>query len=476
MITELLLTEQIPPSDSVILLANEKSDFRSFFTEAEQQYISSCIDREKYHIPINKYDKWIFLVIITETEKDTNDHLEGLRRTGHQVFQATGEITDNNIFLTTLKAEKDELMAFAEGFILSSYTFDEHKKKEDDKTDITTLYVKSETFGESEKNELLHLSQSVFLARDLVNQPLNYLSASQLAEEAYKKGSEAGVKVNILDKEQISALGMGGLLAVNKGSIDPPTFTIMEWKPENPVNDQPIVLVGKGIVYDTGGLSLKPTASSMDYMKSDMGGAAAVIASVYATALEKLPVHVIGLVPSTDNRPDGNAYVPGDIITMHDKTTVEVMNTDAEGRLILADALSYAKKYNPLLVIDVATLTGSAAIAIGKYGIVGMGNAKEEITDKISESGNKTNERVVWFPFWDEYKELLKSPIADLKNIGGREAGAITAGKFLEHFTDYPYIHFDIAGGGWIKEKYNYRGTGGTGIGTRLIFNFLKNF
>ncbi|MFW6223019.1 MAG: leucyl aminopeptidase family protein [Bacteroidota bacterium] len=476
MITEIFLTKQIPPSDSVILLAHEKSDFRSFFTEAEQQYISSCINRKKFHIPINKYDKWIFLVIISKPEKDKNDHIEGLRRTGHQVFEATGEITDNNIFLTTLKVEKEELMAFAEGFILSSYTFDEHKKKEEDTPGINSLYVKSESFGESEKNELLHLSQGIFLARDLVNQPLNYLSATQLAEEAYQRGHEAGVKVNILDKEQISALGMGGLLAVNKGSIDPPTFTIMEWKPESPVNAQPVVLVGKGIVYDTGGLSLKPTPNSMDYMKSDMGGTAAVIASVYATALEKLPVHVIGLIPSTDNRPDGNAYVPGDIITMHDKTTVEVMNTDAEGRMVLADALSYARKYNPSLVIDIATLTGSAAMAIGKYGIVGMGNAKQEIIDQISESGNNTNERVVWFPFWDEYKELLKSTVADLKNIGGREAGAITAGKFLEHFTSYPYIHLDIAGGGWVKEQYNYRGTGGTGIGTRLIFNFLKNF
>ena len=266
---------------------------------------------------------------------------------------------------------------------------------------------------------------------------------------------------------------MGGLLAVNKGSIDDPTFTIMEWKPKKFTNQNPIVLVGKGIVYDTGGLSLKPTANSMDLMKIDMGGAGTIIGAMQAIASNKLPVHVIALLPATDNRPSGNAYAPGDVITMHEGTSVEVLNTDAEGRLILADALSYAKKYNPELVIDLATLTGAAARAIGKQGIVAMGNDENTMT-ALKASGAEVQERLAEFPFWDEYAEDLKSNIADLKNLGGPEAGAITAGKFLEHFTDYPYTHLDIAGPAFMLAPFNYRGKGGTGVGVRLLFNFLK--
>jgi leucyl aminopeptidase len=282
-----------------------------------------------------------------------------------------------------------------------------------------------------------------------------------------------GAKAEVFNKQKIEALKMGGLLSVNKGSIDPPTFTILEWKPDNAVNTKPVILVGKGVVYDTGGLSLKPS-NAMDTMKCDMAGAAVVSASIFALAKAKIPLHVMALVPATDNRPDGNAYVPGDVITMFDGTTVEVLNTDAEGRLILADALSYAKKFEPELVLNFATLTGAASRAIGSQGIVAMEVKATELFCKLAESGDAVNERLVKFPMWDEYREQLNSEIADLKNIGGPEAGAITAGKFLEHFTDYPFVHFDIAGPAYIEKRDNYRGIGGTGIGVRLIFDFLK--
>ena len=236
-----------------------------------------------------------------------------------------------------------------------------------------------------------------------------------------------------------------------------------------------MVLVGKGVVYDTGGLSLKPTAKSMDYMKSDMAGAAAVITSIYAAAKNRLPVYVVGLVPSTDNRPDGNAYVPGDVITMFDGTTVEVKNTDAEGRLLLADALSYAKKFDPELVIDIATLTGAAEIVAGHHAIVGMGNTPKYLS-KIKTLGDETYERIIEVPLWEEYAKPLKSSIADLNNLGPREAQSTVAGKFLEHFTDYNWIHLDSAGVSFFFEKDNYRPEGGTGVGTRLLFNFLKKF
>ncbi|MBT5858477.1 MAG: leucyl aminopeptidase, partial [Flavobacteriales bacterium] len=315
---------------------------------------------------------------------------------------------------------------------------------------------------------------SVYLTRDLINEPFSHLGAKDLANAAVKSGKKYGFKTTVFNKKKIESLKMGGLLAVNKGSIDEPTFTIMEWKPKNTKNKQPIVLVGKGIVYDTGGLSLKPTANSMDLMKIDMGGAGTVIGSLQAIASNNLPYHVIGLLPATDNRPSGNAYAPGDVITMHDGTTVEVLNTDAEGRMVLADALSFAKKYNPALVIDLATLTGAAVAAIGHYGFVSMHkNAKEE-HENLKETGNEVHERLAEFPFWSDYDELIKSDIADIKNLGGPYGGAITAGKFLAHFTDYPFIHIDLPGV-YSKAKYGYRGKGATGMGVRLLYNFIKN-
>ncbi|UCG27628.1 MAG: leucyl aminopeptidase, partial [Bacteroidales bacterium] len=371
----------------------------------------------------------------------------------------------------------DAILAFAEGLALSNYQFlkylRESRKK---KNSLKKIVLFSKKLKDEKLRHLQTVTEAVYMTRDLINEPLSYLTALQLSREIREMGKKAGFTVEVFNKKKIEALKMGGLLAVNRGSIDPPTFSVLEWKPEKPVNGKPLVLVGKGIVFDTGGLSLKPTKESMDQMKSDMAGAAAVAGTMYAVSISKLPVHVIGLIPATDNRPDGNAYVPGDVVKMYSGLNVEVMNTDAEGRMILADALSYAKRYDPSLVINLATLTGSAAIAIGKYGIVGMGNADKKYFIQLAESGNNVYERIVEFPFWDEYVELLKSDIADIKNIGGREGGAITAGKFLEYFTDYPFIHLDIAGPAFLVREDSYRGKGGTGIGVRLFFDFIKNY
>jgi leucyl aminopeptidase len=287
-------------------------------------------------------------------------------------------------------------------------------------------------------------------------------------------GKESGVHVEVLNKQKIAALKMGGLTGVNLGSHEPPTFTVMEWNPAGAKNKKPVVLVGKGVVYDTGGMNLKP-GDSMLNMKDDMSGAAAVAATLYAIAMANLPLYVVGLMPATDNRPGVKALVSGDIITMHNGTTVEVLNTDAEGRLILADALSYAKKYDPALVIDLATLTGAAVRAIGKFGAVAMQSKAPEELEMLKKSGYAVYERLAEFPMWEEYGELIKSDLADLKNLGPPEAGMITAGKFLEKFTSYPYIHLDIAGPAFIEKRDSYRGQGGTGFGVRLLFDFVKN-
>jgi leucyl aminopeptidase len=279
--------------------------------------------------------------------------------------------------------------------------------------------------------------------------PLNKLNAEQLAEQILAAGEEAGYHTEILDLAKIQALRMGGLLAVNLGSPEPPTFSILEHKPANAQNDKPYVLIGKGVVFDTGGLSLKPTPGSMDMMKCDMAGGAAVAGVLYALAKNQVPLHVIGLVPATDNRPGGLAYVPGDVITMHSGLTVEVKNTDAEGRMLLADALHFAKKYHPLLVIDLATLTGAAVRALGTEALALMGTAGEETTAQLLQAGHAVHERAVEFPLWDDYAEHIKSDIADISNLGKAEAAYLTAPD-------------------------SYRGKGGTGVGVRLVYQFLK--
>jgi leucyl aminopeptidase len=307
-----------------------------------------------------------------------------------------------------------------------------------------------------------------------VNEPVITLNAIALSSAIQKLGKTYGFSVKVLHKNEIQKLKMGGLLGVNRGSDDPPTFNILEYKPKTAKNKNPLILVGKGVVYDTGGYNLK-ISGFMSTMKCDMAGAAAVIGAFCAIAANKLNAHVIGLIPATDNRIGHNALVQDDIITMYDGTTVEIQNTDAEGRLILADALSYAKKYHPKLVIDLATLTGAAAAVTGHYGIGLMGTADKKTIQQLMESGEEVYERCIEFPFWKEFDELLKSEIADLKNIGGAVGGASTAGKFLKHFTDYPWIHLDIAGPAFIKEgAKGYQQKGATGVGVRLLYNFVK--
>lgn len=364
-------------------------------------------------------------------------------------------------------------LPFLEGLLLASYSFNKYKK---DKTEgaLTDLFILDDSVSQDELREIQILADAVFLARDLVNEPVITLTAQRLAEEIRKTGDSAGFTTEILGKQKIEALKMGGLLAVNKGSVDPPTFSILEWNPAGKINTRPLVLAGKGVVYDSGGLSLKPTLHSMDYMKSDMSGAAVVAAILYAVARANIPLHIIGLIPATDNRPAGNALTPGDIITLHDGTSVEINNTDAEGRLLLADALSYAKKYNPALVVDIATLTGTAELITGDVGVAAMGNTPRYLTS-LKKSGDETWERIIELPLWEEFSESLKSPVADLSNLGSREGQASIAGKFLEHFTGYPWIHLDIAGSAFIRENKGYRRRGGTGTGIRLLFHFLKN-
>ncbi len=441
------------------------------FTNNEMKYLKSKMALGDTSVQINQYNRWVFVECV-EHHADKYRTIEKAREIGASLAKKCNDLKLQEVQIVSL-SEVDFSPFVAEGMALANYQFLKYfKDSEAKRNSLSKILIDQSTQEITYLNAIIN---GTLHARDLVNEPLSFLTALQFSKEISNLGAEAGFRVEVLHKKQIESLKMGGLLAVNKGALEPPTFNVLTYTSPEFNQEPPIVLVGKGIVYDTGGLSLKPTANSMDMMKCDMGGAASVVGIMYAIAKAKLPIHVVGLIPATENRPGGNAYAPGDVITMMDGTTVEVLNTDAEGRLVMADALVYAKKYEPELVIDFATLTGAAVRAIGKYGIVAMGNADKMVQNDLLESGVNTYERLAMMPFWDEYATLLKSDIADMTNLGPAEAGQITAGKFLEHFTSYPWMHFDIAGPAYLSKHDHYRPKGGTGVGVRILFDYLSN-
>ena len=471
--TSISKTSVLKEDNLVIIGKSFKNKPEYGLTTDQVSYIERNLADHKKLVSINQFTRLVF-VVVTDEKKENPQQKELLRRAANTITGALNEQKKTSVIISSV-LEKKFTLAFIEGILLGNYQFIKHKTKaEKEKNSLSTLFVHSTDVTEKHLEELNIVAEATCKARDLVNEPVNILNAQDLANAFVKMGKEAGFSVDVLNKAKITSLKMGGLLAVNQGSVDQPTFSIMEYKPKGAINKNPYVLVGKGVVYDTGGLSIKPTAG-MDTMKCDMAGGAAVGCLMYAVAKAKLPIHVIALVPATDNRPGFNAFAPGDIITMHDGSTVEMLNSDAEGRMILADALSYAKKYKPEATFEFSTLTGAAAAAIGPQGIVCMGTVSEKVKNQLKQSGDNVHERLAEFPFWEEYDELLKSDIADMKNIGGPVAGAITAGRFLVKYTDYPYMHFDIAAPAFLSARDAYRTKGGTGVGIRLIFDYFKN-
>ncbi|MCX6268929.1 MAG: leucyl aminopeptidase [Bacteroidetes bacterium] len=484
----------------VIILSNFSKLPPGVFNAAEKTYLKAQIETLKQEVvSFNRMTHWVYVCFIKE-EKDYSRRLESCRKAGDKIAGLLNAQKADRAAIFDAEGEEAVVLALAEGMALGSYQFLKYKSDQESKNTLKEIEIYSHVLEEEENGQALlsrqsavgsrqlavtrHVSRvtelnillnAVSLCRDLINEPNSHLTATVFSKEAEKMAQESGAIVEVLNKQKLSALKMGGLLGVNQGSFEPPAFTVMEWKPVGAVNAKPLVFVGKGVVYDTGGMNLKP-GDSMLNMKDDMSGAAAVAAAVYCIAKAKLPVHVVGLMPATDNRPGEKALVSGDIITMHNGMTVEVLNTDAEGRLILADALSYAKKYDPALVIDLATLTGAAVRAIGKFGAIAMQSKAAKELETLKTSGLEVYERLVEFPMWDEYGEQIKSDLADLKNLGPAEAGMITAGKFLEKFTDYPYIHLDIAGPAFLEKRDSYRGQGGTGFGVRLLVDFVRRY
>ncbi|MDR1973661.1 MAG: leucyl aminopeptidase family protein [Bacteroidales bacterium] len=364
---------------------------------------------------------------------------------------------------------REEVMSLYVGIFLSAYKFDKYKKEKS-----KSVNVSLKNFDRKFVAEATVLQEEIKQVRDWVNEPFSGLDTSTFAKQIVAHATEHGVKAKAWSLSEIKRNKMSGLLAVNKGSVDAPAFVELTYNPANARNKNPVVLVGKGIVFDTGGMNIK-TENYMEDMKDDMAGAATVTGVVALAARLNMPVYLKALIPITDNRLNGNALVPGDVFTMMDGTTVEVANTDAEGRLVLADAVCYSQKFKPQLVVTVATLTGAAARALGGQGIAAMQENADVNMDLFSYAGEKTHERVCFFPMWKEYEEELKSEIADIKNCGSGTAGMITAAKFLTYFSKkIPLVHLDIAGVAFVKKPLSPYGCGATGIGVRLLTEFLK--
>lgn len=455
------------PKDAakVVFISEEKQLEKHNLNSSLSKKITSVFKNEKDEIITTFENSQGFWVIATTDDAEKN------RKLGISLYKALAKENSETSILEGLNSLSDKSKnSFLEGLLMGSYEFNPYLKKKENKE--LKVYVSNEEFSETSLTQATNLINGVALTRTFVNEPPNKLDSVMFSERIAEAGKKYGFDVEVLQKDKIVELGMGGLLGVNQGSEVPPTFNIMTYKPKNASNKQPLVLVGKGVTFDTGGYSLK-TGGHMSTMKSDMGGAATVVGIMAAVAKNELPYYVIGLVPATDNKIDGKALLVDDVITMMDGTTVEIQNTDAEGRLILADALSYAKQYKPELVVDMATLTGAAAAITGPFGIAMAGN-KQEKMDELKQAGENTYERLIQLPFWKEFEELLKSDVADLKNIGGPVGGASTAGKFLEHFTDYDWIHLDIAGPAFLKDAQGSNPSGGTGVGVRLLYDFIK--
>ena len=374
-----------------------------------------------------------------------------------------------------IKFTGENLALIAMGAKLRSYDFDDYKTKDKKPVKAANISISSSVATAARKKwkELGGISDGIIIARDLVNEPANKLGAVEFARRAQKL-SALGVKVQVLGEKEMKALKMDALLGVNQGSVRPPRLVVMKWDGGN-AKDSPIAFVGKGVVFDTGGISIKPSGS-MEDMKGDMGGAAAVTGLMHALASRKAKANVIGIIGLVENMPDGNAQRPGDIVKSMSGQTIEIINTDAEGRLVLADALWYCqKKFKPKFMINLATLTGAVLVALGNHH-AGLFSNDDELAGNITDAGLDTAERVWRLPLAAEYDKLIDSKNADMKNTGGRYAGSITAGQFLQRFVnDVPWAHLDVAGTAMGSPKNEYNQSWASGFGVRLLNRLVAN-
>ncbi|MEA3362529.1 MAG: leucyl aminopeptidase, partial [Thermodesulfobacteriota bacterium] len=366
-----------------------------------------------------------------------------------------------------------------EGVLLADYRYDRYLPKAKsgqpvllDKVDLLISAKDDISDAKAAVAVAEAIGAGVCFARDLVNAPGNLKSPEYMAMQAVAMAEQTGISASLLDRRELERQGFGAMLGVAQGSEREPYLIVLEYQ-GGIETDQPIALVGKGVTFDSGGISLKPS-EKMDEMKMDMGGAAAVLGTMKAAAQMKLPVNLVAVVPAVENMPSGTAIRPGDILTSLSGKTIEVLNTDAEGRLILADALTYVGRYQPRVVIDLATLTGACIIALGNQAAAVLGN-HDGLIRQLLKAGERSGEKIWQLPLWEEYSELIKSDFADVKNTGGRAAGTITAAAFLQEFADkYKWAHLDIAGMAWAEQGKAGQPKGGTGFGVRALIEYLR--
>lgn len=435
-------------------------------------------------IRISKYDgkpDEVFISKVKVNKKFSSDYFRN-QLAGFLPQLENEELKYLHIFIPKYQAfkkyfdsEEYYYQTFVEGIIYGNYSFDSYKSDRKELKDLTVLfYAENSRKLKSALAKAEIVMQGVNFTKDLQNEPAINLTPDDLAKRVKSTLSKAGVKVKIFDENEITRRKMGGLLAVGMGSEHPPRFVIMEYKGKNS-GKKKIAFVGKGVTFDSGGISIKP-AQNMGEMKADMSGAAVVAGTILAVAKAKLPVNVLGVIPTAENMVSGKSMRPGDIVRTSSGKTIEVDNTDAEGRMILADGLHYASQQKPDVIIDLATLTGACVVALGEF-VAGLFTKNERISQSLYKIGLKTYDRVWPLPMWDDYHSLIKSDVADVKNVGGRWGGAITAAKFLENFVDekITWVHLDIAGPAMFNSSNNYSKKYMTGFGVRLLFEYVQN-
>ncbi|MDY0083080.1 MAG: leucyl aminopeptidase [Ignavibacteriaceae bacterium] len=466
-------------------LLNLENIFNFKFSELQKKnFLSSEINRIRINKPSGKPDAVIFQKIKTD---DLNADYFRDQLAEFIANQQSEVIKNLYVFIPSFSEVKKYFdneeyyyQSFAEGILLGNYSFNKYKKeKQKDKNLNVYFYAEDQKKLKSALTTAQNLISSVALTRDYQNEPANNLTPDLFAKRIINELRPLGIKVTVFGQKEIRKRKMGGLIAIGQGSVNKPRFIVLEYKPQMKFKNEKtktIALVGKGITFDTGGISLKPS-KGMGAMKADMSGAAVVAGTLSAAAKSNLPVHLYGIIPAAENMCSGESIRPGDIVKISNGKSVEIEDTDAEGRVVLADALHYASQLKPDQIIDLATLTGACVVALGEF-VAGLFTKDEQMAEQLYKSGIKTYDRVWRLPLWDDFDELIKSDIADVANLGNtRWAGAITAAKFLEHFVDknIPWTHLDIAGPAMNNSSKSYTKKYMTGFGVRLLFDYLSN-
>lgn len=481
----------------IIPNVNSNSDFYIFFCEKNFSFNSkklSFIDinyKEIISLLLKNKDEDYFVFnyhsskpkkIIFINQKDNKDEFENQNIGGKVISEIKSTKEINVIFSTENKSLENYYFNFFLGCFLKKYSFTKYKtifKKNENAKETTNLLITSsnKNFFIKIKNNIENIINGVFLTRDLVSEPPNYLNPEKFVYEI-KKLSKLGLMVDVFDSSKMKKIGMNALLGVAQGSKNLPYFVTITWKPNNSKNKKPLSFIGKGVCFDTGGISLKP-AKFMEDMKYDMAGAGAIVGLMKTLALRKSKSYVVGAVALVENMPGGSAQRPGDIVKSYSGKTIEVLNTDAEGRLILADAIYYIdEQYKPELIVDLATLTGAIVVSLGSE-YAGLFSNNDKLSEKLIKAGEIENEKLWRFPLHKNYDKLMDSKIADMQNInysGG--AGSITAAQFLQRFlkNSTPWAHLDIAGMAWTKKDLETIPTGATGYGVKLLNKFVEKY